>query len=110
MMAFPIPLHALLLPIPRPPTAAALFDCVHYIPLSIINQVNTFFIVHNGLFRRSGRMVEELARELHFMNKGMGSSCMDASETSLYRGVGSKDHDHRTDQYVQHGDPEGEPL
>ena len=33
-----------------------------------------------------------------------------AWDPSPYLGVDCKDHDHRTDQYVQHGDPEGEPL
>src|SRR3712207_1778391 len=34
------------------------------------------------------------------------SSCMEAWESSRYPGVGSKDHDHRTDQNVQHRDSE----
>src|SRR5918998_2748657 len=33
-----------------------------------------------------------------------------AWDPSPYLGVDCKDHDHRTDQYVQHGDPEGGPV
>jgi hypothetical protein len=43
---------------------------VHHTLLSAINQVNIFFIGYTRLLRCFGRMVEELARELHLTNKG----------------------------------------
>jgi hypothetical protein len=64
-------LHALLLPSLQPLIAAPLFDSVHYTSSLTINQVNILFIIYTGLPRRSGRVVEEFAREFHLTTNGI---------------------------------------
>jgi hypothetical protein len=86
------------------------FDCVHDNVSPTINQGNISFIVHNGCLGVSTARSRRSPGSSTSRTTVSGSSCMEAWETSPYPGVGSKDHDRRTDQNVQHGDPEGEPL